>query len=303
VRRVLVGLLAVVVALVGGLFAFGWWQFSKIERVDVAKVLSPQAGAGTNYLVVGTDTREGISKDDPNAGAFLGGPAEGTRTDTIMVLRVEGSRSTLLSIPRDLWVKNPKTGEFGRINSVFRDGPAELIRAVQGLGIPVHHYLEVNFVSFAGLVDAVGGIDVNFPHPTRDRNSGLDIPTAGVHRLDGVQGLAYVRSRHHEQLIDGRWQEDPTADLGRVQRQRTFLASLVSGIGGTRNPLTLTRLASSLSGGVRIDNTLTYFDALGLAWKFRSFNPETRTLPVVDRGDRATLKLTAEAPGVIAQFQ
>lgn len=296
-------MLAGVVLLVGGLFAFGWWEFSKIDKVDVGRVLSPQTGAGTNYLVVGTDTREGISKDDPNAGAFLAGPAEGSRTDTIMLLRVESGKSTLVSIPRDLWVKNPRTGQFGRINSVFQDGPTELIRAVQNLGIPVHHYLEINFVSFAGLVDAVGGIDVDFPNPTRDRNSGLDIPTAGSHHLDGVQGLAYVRSRHYEQLVDGKWQEDPTADLGRVQRQRVFLSTLVGRIGSTRNPVTLVRLASSLSAGVRIDNTLTYFDALGLVWRFRSFNPETRTLPVVDRGDRATLKLTSDAPAVIQQLQ
>jgi LCP family protein required for cell wall assembly len=307
-KRLATGALAFVVFVVVGLFAFGWWQFSRIPRVDVAAVLSPAAGAGTNYLIVGTDSREGIVADDPNAGAFLGPGAPGgesTRTDTIMVMRVEQARTLLLSIPRDLWVKNPKTGEFGRINSVFQSGPDQLIRAVQGLGIPVQHYLEINFVSFAKLVDAVGGIDVEFAHPTRDQNSGLLVETPGVNRLDGVQGLAYVRSRHYEELVDGRWREDPTADLGRVQRQQTFLKALMAKATNTKNPLTAMSIATSVSAGLRIDNTLSYFEALGLAWRLRSFNPEPRTLPTKGRttsGGAAVLDLQPDAAVVIAEM-
>ncbi len=147
-----------------GLFVLGWWQYSRIEKVDVAAVLSPRAGrAGTNYLIVGTDSREGIAADDPNAGAFLAEDVGGARTDTIMVLHLEGSGAQLLSVPRDLWVTDPATGQKGRINSTFAAGPANLITAVEQLGIPVDHYMEINFVSFAKLVDAVGGITVDFP--------------------------------------------------------------------------------------------------------------------------------------------
>lgn len=307
-KRLLAGALAFVVFVVVGLFAFGWWQFSRIPRVDVAAVLSKPTAGGTNYLIVGTDSREGIKADDPNASAFLGPGAPGgdsIRTDTIMVMRVEKERTMLLSIPRDLYVKNPKTGEMGRINAVYQSGPAQLIRAVQDLGIPVQHYLEINFVSFARLVDAVGGIDVTFEHPTRDENSGLYVDTPGVNHLDGEQGLAYVRSRHFEEQIDGKYREDPTADLGRVKRQQVFLKSLMSKIGNTKNPVTVASVSSTLGEGLKIDNTLTFFDALALGWRLRSFNPEPRGLPTqgfTTSGGAAVLRLTPDAKGVIGEF-
>jgi LCP family protein required for cell wall assembly len=302
-----VAIVAAFAVLVAGLFFFGWWQFSRIDRVDVGDVLSPGGGQGTNYLIVGSDSRAGIDQDSPNSGAFLGGDTvSGERTDTIMVLRVEGSKSYLLSVPRDLWVENPATGEMGRINATYQSGPAALIQAVQGLGIPVQHYMEIDFVSFAKLVDAVGGIDVDFPYPARDTHSGLDVPVAGSTSLDGTQALAYVRSRYYEQLVDGSWQVDGTADLGRVMRQRAFLQSLMGKVTDTKNPLTLINVATAMSGGMRIDDELTYFDALGLAWHLRGgFNPESVTLPVTPttRGGAAVLDLkTAEAQPLVQQF-
>jgi LCP family protein required for cell wall assembly len=290
-----------------GMFLFGWWQFNRIDRVDVGSSLSAGGGGGTNYLIVGSDSRQGISEEDENAGAFLGEPVSGERTDTIMVLRMQGGQSYLMSIPRDLWVTNPVTGEAGRINSVYQDGPSALIEAVRGLGIPVNHYLEIDFVSFASLVDAVGGITVDFAHPARDTHSGLDVPAAGPVTLDGTQALAYVRSRYYEELIDGAWQVDPTADLGRVERQRAFLSSLMGELGDTKNPWTVARVASSMGGGLRIDDEMTYFDALGLAWRLRGgFDPESVTLPVTPRttsGGASVLELDgAGAPAVVTQF-
>jgi LCP family protein required for cell wall assembly len=289
------------------MFLFGWWQFSRIPKVDVSPSLSSSAGAaGTNYLIVGSDSREGISADDPNAGAFLAEGIPGQRTDTIMVLRVEGSSTALLSIPRDLLVTNPVTGERGRINSLYQSGPAALIDGVQQLGIPVHHYLEIDFVSFGRLVDSVGGITVDFPHPARDANSGLDVPTAGPVTLDGSQALAYVRSRFYEELVDGEWRADPTGDLGRVERQRIFLSALVGKLSDTRNPLTLARVSSSFGGGMRIDDDLSYFDALRLTWRLRGFSPESLTLPGTPRttsGGAAILDLDeGAARSIIDRF-
>lgn len=292
--------------MVSGMFVFGWWQFGRIDKVNVAGALSPGGAKGTNYLIVGSDSRQGISNDSPNSGAFLGEAVTGERTDTIMVLRIQGSKSYLLSIPRDLWVKNPATGEMGRINATYQSGPTALIQSVQALGIPVHHYMEINFVSFAKLVDAVGGINVDFPYPARDTHSGLDIPNAGKVHLDGTQALAYVRSRYYEQLIDGQWEVDGTADLGRVQRQRAFLQALMGNVTGTKNPFTLMNVATAMSGGMRIDNKMTYFDALGLAWHLRGgFNPESLTVPVTPttRGGAAVLDLeTAEVQPLVQQF-
>jgi LCP family protein required for cell wall assembly len=287
-----------------GLFVFGWWQYTKIPKVDVAAALSARGGrSGTNYLIVGTDSREGIAADDPNAGAFLAEGVGGSRTDTIMVLHLEGSSAQLMSVPRDLWVTDPSTGEKGRINSTFAAGPANLITAVEQLGIPVDHYMEINFVSFAELVDAVGGITVDFPHPARDESSGLNVEAAGPNRLNGSEALAYVRSRHYTELIDGRWVTDATADIGRTERQRAFLTALMGELAGERNPISMFRIPGALSGGMKVDTTLGYLDALRFVWQMRGIDPAPLELPVTPRtttGGAAVLELQPTATDVIS---
>jgi LCP family protein required for cell wall assembly len=304
VRRLALLALVALLVLPVLLFFIGWWQFSRIERVDVGEVLSPAGGGGTNYLIVGSDSREGIDPDDPNAGAFVGTEVSGARTDTIMLLRVAGGQSQLLSIPRDLWVRNAATGEAGRINSTYQTSQAALVQTVQqSLGVPVHHYLEIGFPSFGSLVDAVGGITVDFPHPARDDKSGLFVEQTGPVRLDGEQALAYVRSRAYTELIDGTWQADPTADIGRTERQRAFLTTLLSDVGGTRNPLALLRIGGALGGGLKIDDDLSYFDALRLVWRLKGLNPESVALPVTGRttsGGAAVLELAPGAAEILA---
>lgn len=291
---VLVVLLAIPVLLL----AMGWVLFSRIDRVEVADVLSPAGGGGTNYLIVGSDSREGIDADDPNSGAFIGSAVSGARTDTIMLLRLSGGASQLMSIPRDLWVTNAATGEAGRINSTYQTSQAALIQTVQqSLGVPVHHYLEIDFPAFGGLVDAVGGITVDFPYPARDDMSGLLVEQAGPVTLTGEQALAYVRSRTYTELIDGTWQTDPTADIGRTERQRVFLTTLLGEVGSARNPLALWRIGSSVGGGLSIDDALSYPDALRLGWQLKGLSPVSVDLPVYGRttsGGAAVLEL---APG------
>jgi LCP family protein required for cell wall assembly len=305
-RRLMGPLLSVPVVLGLLLFAFAYYKFEQIPRVPVSSVLSPATGEGTNWLIVGTDSREGITADDPNAGVFIaGGEPTGNRTDSIMVLRVANGTQSLLSIPRDLWVKDPKTGKNGRINGTFNSGPANLISAVQGVGIPVHRYLEINFVGFGKLVDSVGGIDVEFPLPARDNHSGLDVPEAGVQRLDGAQALAFVRSRYYEELKDGKWMADPLSDLSRVKRQRQFLTALMGKVSDTRNPFALFGIMGAMTGGLRLDDDLNLLGAFGLARELRGFAPESVTLPTVDatRGGAKVLDLDkAKAPPVIEQF-
>lgn len=304
-KRVLIALaIALVVLIVLPIFSLviGWWQFSKIDRVNVESVLSPRGSRkGTNYLLVGTDSREGVVEIDADAAVF--GEASGARTDSIMVLHLEGSTSTLLSIPRDLWVTDPATGKKGRINATFAAGPDNLIRAVENLGIPVDHFIEINFVSFAKLVDAVGGITIDFPAPARDTRSGLEIAKAGPTKLNGAQALAYVRSRYYEQWQNGKWVIDPTSDLGRAERQRQFLTTLLGSLASVRNPITAMRIPSSLGAGMKIDTTISYFDALGLAWKMRSQKPVSEVLPVTPRttsGGASVVELKPEAKSVIA---
>ena len=159
------------------------------------------------------------------------------------MLRVSPDKAEMMSIPRDLWVTNAATGRKGKINGAYNQGPANLVRTVtSSLGIPVNHYIEVNFVSFGGIVDAMGGITIDFPHPAFDRNSGLNVITSGPVRLDGTGALAYVRSRHYTEVIDGKPVADPTADLGREARQQQFIRTVLSDVGSTRNPVTLAQI-------------------------------------------------------------
>jgi len=305
-RRVLALFLSLPVLVFSLGFAFGWYKFSQIPRAAVSASLSPASGAGTNYLIVGTDSREGIQAGDPNAGAFIAEQVTGARTDSIMVMHVEGDKQSLLSVPRDLWVKDPKTGQMGRINSTFEAGPSNLIKAVQAAGIPVHHYVEINFVSFGKLVDAVGGIDVTFEHPARDGASGLNVEAAGVNHLDGTQALAYVRSRHYEELKNGTWVTDPRSDLGRVERQRMFLTALMNKVTDTKNPVALGNITDAMSVGLKIDDALNLLDAIRLAWKLKGFHPTSGSLPVTPRtttGGAEVLDLKQpDATNLIAQF-
>jgi LCP family protein required for cell wall assembly len=203
----------------------------------------------------------------------------------------------MMSIPRDLYVPIAETDGSAKINSAYQGGPRRLVLTVQqALGLPVHHYMEVDFVSFARLVDSLGGITIDFPNPAYDRNTGLDVQQAGPAHLDGPQSLAYVRSRHYVEVIDGRDRPDFTADLGRVQRQQHFLSAVFSKLGDTRNPIALAKAASSASGGLRIDDQLGMLDAVRLAWRLRSLDPEPVPLPVTMGSNRSGSVLFLDDP-------
>ncbi len=296
--------LAVILVIVGAL-GWAWYRFDSLYRVDLEGALATQSGTATNYLLVGSDSREGITDDTPNAGV-IGPSVSGRRADTIIVLRVAAGKATMMSIPRDLWVTNPKTGRPGRINATYNDSPANLVRSVTAnLGIPIHHYLEVSFVSFSGMVDAMGGVTIDFPHPALDHHSGLNIIASGPVRLDGTQALAYVRSRHYVEIIDGKEVPDPTADLGRQQRQQTFIRTVLKNVGDTRNPVTLMKLVGAAADGTRVDQELGFGDIVSLARNLSGTAPESVVLPTrpAKKGRAAVLVLrTQEAVGVLAGF-
>jgi polyisoprenyl-teichoic acid--peptidoglycan teichoic acid transferase len=221
---VLVGLVATVT---GGA---GWWwlhgRLGELRSPTLEGALTPAGSGPWNILVVGSDSRLGVDRDDRDV-ASMGseGDVTGQRSDTILILRVGDGRPALLSLPRDLWV-DIDGGAKNRLNSAFSKGPAALTRTVQSaLGISLHHYLEVDFQGFKDLVDAVGGVDVWFPYASTDRHTGLN-QLSGCHRLDGVSALAYARSRYLEYFDGFVWRSDGTGDLGRVQRQQDLLTRL-----------------------------------------------------------------------------
>ncbi|MEM9034625.1 MAG: LCP family protein [Actinomycetota bacterium] len=301
----LLGVVGLVVAI--GLFLllsiFSSWN--GVERVEVAGVLD-SGGAGTNYLLVGSDSREGIDADDPNAGVLIGEPVSGQRSDTVMILRVEDGAASFLSLPRDLWLPIAGTGGEQRLNTAYAGGPERLIRTVQdSLGLPVHHYLEIDLATFADVVDALGGVTINFPNPAFDEKSGLNVETAGPVVLDGSQALAYVRSRAYTEIVDGVPQTDPTGDLGRGLRQQTFLRTVLAEVTASRNPFTVRSIVGALAGGLTVDDTLGVRDVLGLGWTLRGITPETVELPVFNfqAGSAAVLGLDAGAEQVLDQFR
>jgi LCP family protein required for cell wall assembly len=270
--------LFLLLVLLGGL-QYARSVYDRIEKIPMADVLST-GGDGTNYLIVGSDSRD--VEDIIDAGLDPAGFEEGggQRSDTMMLLRFEGGEAKMMSIPRDLYVPIAETDGSSKINAAYNGGPRRLVLTIQqALQVPIHHYMEVDFVSFAKLVDSLGGITIDFPHPAFDRNSGLDIREAGPNHLDGPQALAFVRSRHYVEVIDGEEEPDPTADLGRVERQQQFLRAVFSELGSSKNPISLARAASSTTGGLRIDDTLGLFEAMRFAWRLRSLDPTPVELP------------------------
>ncbi len=300
-------MIVAVVILIGLVPAYlgvaAWRSWSGVDRLDLGDVLAGSATA-TNYLVVGTDSREGVDPDVANSGVIFG--AEGERTDTIAVLRVDGDDVRLLAIPRDLWVE--VDGRNRRINAAFAiGGPEQLVRTVQDeLGIGIDHYLEVDFAGFLALVDALGGVTVDFPYPASDAKSGLSVAEAGPRRLDGGEALAYVRSRSYTEIVDGVARRDPTADLGRVMRQQRFLAAVFAELGSTRNPFTLLSALEGVAGNVRVDDRLGLRRALSLGLAVRGADPVTATLPTtrfITAGGADVLLLDhAQAAELLATF-
>jgi LCP family protein required for cell wall assembly len=291
---------------------------SDVERIDgLDSVLADVPDAddpsieypAENYLLVGSDSREGVDGDTADAGVIGdAGDVGGRRSDTIMILRQErNGGASLMSIPRDLWVEIAGTDRSNRINSAYNDGPERLAATVTAaLGIPIHHYVEVDFVGFKQIVDELGGIELCVGYAARDTHSGLSIQP-GCQRLDGVQALAFARSRYYEEWDGAQWVLDPRADLGRIERQQFFIRSAVDG--------TLRKIESSPFGSgevidavvsaVRIDDRLDPIKAGEALRNAAEEGLRTFSLPVVNDtvGDASVLRLGDGAETVLAYFR
>ena len=303
-----------VAAMIGFLVAaavlgYAYDKYAQIPRVEIADYLSDTAeladGSGPeNFLLVGVDSADGLDEDDPVRATRS--RVGGLRSDTMMVLRVDplSARAALLSLPRDLWVPVAGTSGSDRINAAVQiGGPEGLIETIQDyFGIPINHYVQVDFYGFGRLVDALDGVPMYFPHPVRDLRSGLDVPEAGCLTLDPRNALGFVRSRAYQEFVDGRWRTDPTGDLGRVRRQQEFIVQALERAfdRGLRNPVTVDSMIDSVLDAVTIDDTLDGDDIIGLARRFRSFQPanlDIYELPVYDDsiGGAAVLRLQTRA--------
>ncbi|MEV6163007.1 LCP family protein [Streptomyces sp. NPDC052052] len=262
-----------------------------IDRIDPFKDMKnrPPAGHGTNLLLVGTDGRDRITPKQKQAYRLGGAPCN--CTDTIMLVHLSADRKhvSVVSLPRDTYTeipehKDPATGRTHsahstKLNAAYTEGgPGLTVRTVERLtGIKIDHYLEVDFTSFMKTVDTLGGVRICTARPLRDSYTGLDL-AAGTHDLDGGQALQYVRSRH----VDG------AADLGRMQRQQKFLASLIrqaTRSGVLLNPVRFREVASTVLNSVRADKGFGTEQMLELGQAMRGFSPassEFASVPLVN---------------------
>lgn len=269
-------------AVLGVLWAFNTGQGilrTADTNEDVVAALDDPTGGTLTFLVVGSDSREGLD-DLENFGDFAG-----ARGDVIMLVRVDRSSGSakMLSIPRDLWVDIPGHGE-GKINAAYSyGGPRLMVETIkQNLGIDVNHYVEIGFVGFQEMVDELGGVEIAFPNAARDKSSGLDVE-AGTDVLDGKMALAYARSRKYQELRDGSWVSVDASDIGRTQRQQEVVRAIVSRL---KTPSSVTEagdVAGALAEHMTIDAGLARSSIANLAWDLRSLitgGIDGATLPV-----------------------
>ncbi len=208
-------------------------RVANIKRVHLQIADEPPEGA--NYLIIGSDTRDGDDYSPEDKLAFCDpviGCDGSRRSDTLMVAHVEpGSRRTLIvSFPRDLLVRIPNHGTgLQKINAAYSyDGPQTVIDTLrENFGIPIHHYLEVGFKTFRDIVDAIGTVRVGFNYPTQDEYTGLSV-AAGCVALDKDNALAYVRARSLLELHNNRWEPAgrDAPDIHRIERQQAFIRKL-----------------------------------------------------------------------------
>lgn len=288
-----IGTTVILVALLGiSAATYALVKYLAIERVSDLGVDTVPSGEPHNYLVVGSDTR---------AGTALVSEIGGQRSDTVMVVRVDpqAEQAAVLSIPRDLVVPISGTNEVARINTAYARGRPTLVETIRdNFDIEIHHYVEIDFSGFERLVNQVGGVPLWVGAAIKDTRSGLFVEELGCVTLDGDQALAYVRSRQLQYMTDaGTWSRpDPTADLGRIERQQVFMRNALSkALRELRsNPAGVPNLLDIAVDNVAIDDKMSVRELLDLGDRFRDFEPDsllTYPLPIVERGDGATLAL------------
>jgi LCP family protein required for cell wall assembly len=231
----------------------------------------PAAGAGTNWLITGSDSRQGLTRKEERQLA-TGHDISGHRSDTIMILHIPsgGGPAVLVSIPRDSYVNIPGYG-MNKINAAYAfGGPKLLARTVQNAtGLYINHYMGIGFGGFVSVVNAVGGVRMCLPGPMVDPKAGLHLK-AGCQTLNGAQALGFVRTRNFA-----------VSDLQREQDQRLFLRALLSkmtSMGTMLNPFAAIPAASGVASTVTVDNGTSLYQLLQVAFALR--HPETTTVPI-----------------------
>jgi LCP family protein required for cell wall assembly len=270
--------LVLVALIVGGLI----YVDTSLNRVQALSDYSgrPASGAGSNWLIVGSDSRAGLSAAEA-AKLHTGdeAAASGQRTDSMMVLHVpsNGTKPTLVSLLRDSAVNIPGHGQ-SKINAAYSiGGPQLLAKTVEGAtGMRMDHYMEIGFGGFAGIVDDVGGVNMCLKEPAKDSYAGIDLKK-GCQDLSGAKALGYVRSRH----------AFASGDYARTNHQREFIGALANKMASPSvflNPFRFIPLMSSLPKALTVDESDHVWNLISVAWAMRgvSSGGVTTTMVPID---------------------
>jgi len=266
----------------------------EIRRVAVPDLTGATAKNTNNILMVGSTSRCALKVQNAAYGLCSQG-VTGVNGDVIMILHLNShTRSvSILSVPRDLFVPNARKEGANKIDAGLYEGPNQLVDSVQqDFGIPIQHYIELNFDSFINVVNALGGIKMLFPEPVYDAYSGLDIERPGCVSLDGTRALQVVRARHLQYKGPGvttadhaYWPQEAQSDIARITRDHEFLRVLAATVKehGIGNPLTDERIMAGVAPQLQVDSGLSLGAILSLVRTFHGVNPGTApqlTLPV-----------------------
>ena len=295
-----VALVVVLVAGAGAAYLYARHRFDAIPKLTVPHETYAVPGKPFNILEIGSDSRVGLSGALARQTGASTGQVSGQRSDVVKIMHVDPNAGTIsiLSIPRDttvtLLANQSLYGKFNRINVNYGSGPSLLAQTITAnFGIPINYTVQVSFGGLVNAAEAIGGVYLDFPYPAHDSYSGLHIVHAGCQLVNGAAALAVARSRHYyynikgngvwpknainltyAQLAQDGWIYDGTSDYGRIDRQNAFLRAMINRVKGKLgNPLAMNDFLASIPQGVSIDAKFTLNQMIGLALKFRHFNP------------------------------
>jgi LCP family protein required for cell wall assembly len=239
---------ALVLLVAGTAWALAGYVNDTVHRVDAGTAGAPASGP-LNILVAGVDQRSGLTAHEQYV--LHVGHDVSYNSDTMMLVHVSASRSsvTVVSLPRDSWVTIPGHG-MNKINAAYGiGGPKLMVQTVeQATGLAVNDYVQVNFLAFVKVIDALGGVNVCLPYAVDDFYSGLNL-SAGRHHVSGITALEYARDRH----------SFATSDLQRIKDQQQLVSSALSeaiSAGTLANPLRFSSFLGAVLGAVKVDRNL-----------------------------------------------
>jgi LCP family protein required for cell wall assembly len=287
------------------LSAIGWLGLGRVSgslnRTDAFAGINNRPDKPTsamNILLVGSDNRNGLTRDQIRE-LWVGGTevAAGSRSDTMLLVHISKDRDSavIISLPRDSLVTIPEhvssldktkmvPARQNKLNAAFSFGGAPLlIETLEGeTGLRIDHYIEINFLGFTNIIDALGGIDVCVKKDIDDSKSDLQL-SAGLQTLDGIQALKYVRTR----AFDGQ------GDIGRMKRQQEFMSAVLqkaTSTGTLLNPIKLVSFFNAAIKTVTTDNEFNKNDLLTLGKQLKNLSADrvrTLTVPLSNANARA----------------